>query len=353
MNVLLCTVFINIFGNALALRGPAGSMIRAITGMVEEQHQILASFLLTIVFFIVMCISMFFLVMDHTMAWTSSVTMLLCLYITYSYTLRIYNRFQISAASADWRAVDDELEELDPSLMVSATIDDVKKSLKAPLTNPTGSTTTYTGPTKKAKSKSVFRPPSKFFFGLYGKASTEKYNPNPGLTSAMLSSSQTSGGYVPPTVLYTGPGGDNFSDVNSKVESTELQRNFWSSSSNSRAMGAYLSYYQTSQSSTYLFKGDPWSLRYFVIKGSVMFFYKDKASFKDAPGQPINKRGIDLDGYTLKRDAEPPSFVFQIVVEDPEDNRRDWQFRCDTNDQYDRWVSMLKRVLEDRATVNA
>ena len=50
MHVLICTVFISVYGQGLALRGPTGSMIKAVEGMVIEQNSIVTHFNLTIIF---------------------------------------------------------------------------------------------------------------------------------------------------------------------------------------------------------------------------------------------------------------------------------------------------------------
>lgn len=362
MNVLLSTVFINIFGHGLALRGPGGSMVRAIAGMVEEQYQILASFLLCIVFYSLMVIGMFFQVMDGTLAPICVTLLVVCLYVSYHYTLRIYNRFQIPEKSADWRNNDeDEFEELDPTLKVNTAIEETRKSLQAPLTNPsstqTGSGVTYTTNKKptKNKNKSFFQPPSKLFFGLYGnKRAKGNQQSRSGLTPQDLGTkTDQPTGYVPPVVDDTFGNGDDFSDVNSKIESTELRNTVFRSSATNRAIGHYLSYHQASQTSSIsLFSSDQWQRRYFVIKGSVMFYYHNKQAFQDKPGQPINKRGIDLEGYTVKHNVQDSStavstYLFQLVIEDFEDNRRDWQFRADTQDEYGRWISLLTNAIKD------
>jgi hypothetical protein len=48
---LLSTIFMTVYGQGLALRGPVGSMVRAIEGLVAEQHAVLVSFVVTIIVF--------------------------------------------------------------------------------------------------------------------------------------------------------------------------------------------------------------------------------------------------------------------------------------------------------------
>jgi hypothetical protein len=49
MHVLICTVFISIYGQGFALRGPTGSMAKAVEGMVQEQEQIITAFVIAVV----------------------------------------------------------------------------------------------------------------------------------------------------------------------------------------------------------------------------------------------------------------------------------------------------------------
>ena len=58
MHVFICTIFISVFGQGLALRGPVGSMVRAVEGMVVEQQQVLVSFVIAMFFFALQAIGM-------------------------------------------------------------------------------------------------------------------------------------------------------------------------------------------------------------------------------------------------------------------------------------------------------
>ena len=56
VQVLVCTIFISVFGQGLALRGPLGSMVRAVEGMIVEQEQVVFFFCLSIFSFGFQCI---------------------------------------------------------------------------------------------------------------------------------------------------------------------------------------------------------------------------------------------------------------------------------------------------------
>lgn len=127
MHVLLCTVFINVFGQGLALRGPLGSMVQAVEGMVIEQHQVLLSFIITTIFFGFNCIGMYWIMMDQKSAIAASVITLIGMYLWYHYCLRIYNRFNWNETAKDvWEektrgedGLDDMADEPEPSAVLS------------------------------------------------------------------------------------------------------------------------------------------------------------------------------------------------------------------------------------------
>jgi hypothetical protein len=99
LHVVLTTTFINIFGPGLALRGPAGSMVRAVEGMNKEKDAIFVAFFISVILFQVGTVAAAFLVMSSSAAWTSMVLCLGGLYVWYIYCLRIYNRFKVCPLS--------------------------------------------------------------------------------------------------------------------------------------------------------------------------------------------------------------------------------------------------------------
>ena len=93
MHLLICTILCSVFGQGLALRGPIGSMVNAITGMVEEQRSIVNFFGLLCVTFNLSLIGLFGMLLDQNNAICMSIIFSLGLYMWYHYSLRIYNRF--------------------------------------------------------------------------------------------------------------------------------------------------------------------------------------------------------------------------------------------------------------------
>lgn len=90
-------MFLTVYAPGLALRGPVGSMNRAVIGMKIEQDTMLQCYVCLIISFAFSIMSSFWLVMKTEAAWTSTVIFLLQSLGWYHYTLRIYNRFKFDA----------------------------------------------------------------------------------------------------------------------------------------------------------------------------------------------------------------------------------------------------------------
>ena len=103
---LFSTMLCNVFGPGLALRGPLGSMVKAVNGMFDEQHAILYSFVLSIVAFAIMMTVYFWMVMTTIGAATGTIIVFLSSFVWYHYCVRIVNRFQWNEPAISWSKAD-------------------------------------------------------------------------------------------------------------------------------------------------------------------------------------------------------------------------------------------------------
>ena len=101
-------MFLTVYGPGLALRGPLGSMSRAVDGMKIEQSSMLNSYVWLIITFALSILASFWLVMKLEAAIVSSILFCIQAGGWYHYTLRIYNRFKFDAVDAG--TFDDENE---------------------------------------------------------------------------------------------------------------------------------------------------------------------------------------------------------------------------------------------------
>lgn len=101
--------------------------------MIVEQMQIVVSFIITVIFFSFQEIGIFFIVMDQPYAIVCTLIILIGLRVTYSYTLRIYNRFYWTGSTAHWvrkKKATSEFEELESDNDIDPT-DKLQEDLNA------------------------------------------------------------------------------------------------------------------------------------------------------------------------------------------------------------------------------
>ncbi len=88
-----------------------------------------------------------------------------------------------------------------------------------------------------------------------------------------------------------------------------------------------------------------WKRRYVILKDNYIFFYRSRREFSLNPTKPMNKRPIDLEGYTLVGGAAKPPYAISLAPIDPEDFRKIWKFRCDTLAEFNRWIEALMTAI--------
>jgi PH domain len=115
LHCILTTVYCTVYGAGLALRGPIGSMVKAVDGMVAEQDGILVSFIICLLSFAMACLGYFWVIMTVEAAVISTFVMLIGLYYWSSHGLRIYNKFKWEDTGTSWADLSDD-EETEPLL---------------------------------------------------------------------------------------------------------------------------------------------------------------------------------------------------------------------------------------------
>lgn len=112
MDILVSSIILNVYGQGYALRGPSGSLIKAVNRMVVEQRKIMISFTISIVSFAFSNFSAYFIVMEYPAAVVCAVVTFLGVAFWHHYTVRIYNRFK-------WNDfMEDSIENNDPATML-------------------------------------------------------------------------------------------------------------------------------------------------------------------------------------------------------------------------------------------
>lgn len=302
IHCLVCTIFLEVFGQGLALRGPLGSMVRAVEGMIVEQKAIVLGFIFTIFMFGLQCIGMYWIMMDQTCAIIASIITFIAIFFWYQYALRLYNRFNWNESKVDWDEEDRDKHiggEKDPF----AKLDELDPSVLNKMHN-RGQKGGRTG------SRSV-----NFAAGSSNSAADlmAAHNNNDNASVHSVSTNALSGL-------------ESLMSADSKYFETS---------------GGYLSLKTNAT-----FARDPWQRKYFVVYNQLIYYYQDKRAFQLEPGKPINRRPIDVEGYTLIAGAVEPPYMISLVPMDPEDIRKTWKFRCDTINEFNNWIEIFTRALQ-------
>jgi len=94
-HVMITTALITVYGPGLALRGPIGSMKKAVDGMYYEQGIILFSTVAAIFCLSMELLTIFVIEMFIEEAWASSILFIVSMFFWYKSCMRIYNNFKI------------------------------------------------------------------------------------------------------------------------------------------------------------------------------------------------------------------------------------------------------------------
>jgi hypothetical protein len=100
---LLVSLYLTVFGQGLALRGPAGSMIKAINAFNYYQKHVLLSFTLNIFFLGISTICQFYVFMTIWGAHICAVLMVIGMSVWWIFCLQVFNRFKYVEDVPGWR----------------------------------------------------------------------------------------------------------------------------------------------------------------------------------------------------------------------------------------------------------
>jgi hypothetical protein len=305
MQVLLGSTFMGVYGQGLALRGPLGSMISTIDGMIYEQKQTLISFVVAMISFVVSEACMFFIVMDLNCAVICSFIILLGGVYTYRVSLRIYNRFKFKShldfdETVDKKKVLDQLDRLPNEHLIDESNND------------------FVVPADLSSNISI-----SINDANEGKKKKDKQNKEDNGTTVINIKN------------------DVENDNNNSIMSNKQNKNVIGH------IGGYITMKKNGK--TFLNFNEPWERRYFLLRGSHIFYYKDKRAYELDPSKPMNSRPIELEGYSLVAGAvkEPP-YLITLIPTDAEDIRKSWKFRCDTLHEFNDWIEKFSHALQNR-----
>jgi hypothetical protein len=340
VHCLVCTVFGSVFGGGLALRGPPGSMVRAIKGMIAEQEQIFIAFNITIFSFGLQLIGMYFIMMGIASAIATSIITGIFMIFWYRYGLRLYNRFSWSGITVDWLGEEGDegeknpTDELNPDLVkeIQGKTDKYNQTKGKSINDYQKPKTTLSLSSKKENQSSPASRP-----GSTRGGGTEIGSPADDSKSVYSSASKQfeedlESAYAASAHLKT----SSLTGSESKQSAHDIVL-----ATHGLTFGSYISLQERGK-----FTEVVWKRRYLTLNGYTLFYYKDKRAYEVEPDKPINKRPINLEGYTLVAGSSQAPYPITLVPYDPEDIRKEWKFRCDTNGEFEKWIQMFSIAIQ-------
>ncbi len=244
------------------------------------------------IFFVFQEASMFMVVMDEIPGYNSVAIVMLSGVFTYMYCQRIYNRFYFDKETVEWN------DDPNPVADFNELLPDSDAAVAA-LSNDT---------------KPLSTPPPRM-----------RYTPPPSAPLAVIHEEQDGLSTVGTELLL-----QSKSAIPTPLATAVLNR-----------MEGYLAVKSNKR-----FTADPWDRRYFVLVGTSIFYYQDKKAFQRSPAEPLNRRAIDLEGYTLIAGTTEAPYKISLVPTDSDDIRKAWKFRCDTLNEFNNWIEKFDRALK-------
>lgn len=314
---MITAVFVSVFAQGLALRGPLGSMVRSIEGMIEEQQVIFWSFNSVIFFLAWQQIGMYFIMMDQTSAWICGAITIVAMVSWYWYALHLYNRFSWTSAELKWkddekssekdnRAPEEDDDEVDPITRLERALNRNKTqgaSGSSNLENSINSRSTNSSPVKILKEIIATK-------SVHGEDDdAEETDGNEG-SGAQVSTEDAVTGYLSLRI----PGNRSF--FSGLVGRSNKE------------------------------SGSQWKRRYFLIRGTRVYYYENNRAYEQDPQKPLNHRPISLEGYTMIAGARQAPYYISLVPADSEDERKAWKFRCDTFSEFENWTNHFVEALK-------
>lgn len=309
----------SVYGQGLAIRGDVGSMVRALNGMIISQQNVLISFVISVFTFMICSIGMYFIPYNRKAATISGSIILAGIVVTYSFCLRIYNRFkfqqidpndrmEFNDAKENKRRIDDDDDGIPLELKQKYLSNDISKESNDSLEIDVRSVSTASRASSSSPKK--LKLPHKLFSSKFSRRSSNESKKEVNITVLP---------WIDTSIVYEG------------YLCTDMQPDRKSSS---------------------FFTSKPKSLkfveRYLVLRSdNCLYCYSSHDSFKNKPYElfnriPVDLRGLHLEVPNIKR--PPFKLLFKQEVIDFQNIKKPIEFQCNSMQEASRWIDAFNSL---------
>lgn len=288
IHVMLCSSFITVYGQGLALRGPVGSLSKALYGMHIEHYHVLTVYIICIVSFGCAMIGVYFAVMEQDSAIVCTCLTASAMYFWYKYVLRIYNRFRLrSKDKVIWMHSDDYTD----------SGSQISRNKLLLLNSETTDADSSDSPRSLVMSPNDQQ--SSFFSNVFGKK------------------------------------------INKKIDrprlSTEVEKD--------PSLRQNLNVIQEGYASVLLNK--KWTRVFVVLNNQLIHLYEDRKAFERDPTSMLKKTAFDIEGYRINNLVNNiDNLLIELVPDDEEDEHPPFSIKCDSSAELMMWHESFLLALQ-------
>lgn len=328
MHILLNAVFLSVFGQGLALRGPLGSMKQAVEGMASGQSAILITFVVASIFFGFNVTFMYWHIMEYPAAVLCNLIVFAGMAICYRSILRIYNKFKVPEGSDNMTWDEDAMT--DNKTRRSSGIS--RRSY------------TNVNPMKTVRNSDFF---------IVKESLVDKHN------EERLSQRKERNSWKKRTFAERWALSRHMKDPNDLENATAIHK----------VANKSVDIPSLSHSGLITMNvNEIWKKVFVVIKDSNVSFYNDKISHDKYPSKMIRGgKAVDLEDYIVRVNSEEPPYYFVVSSNNDSSSasapskgatNKSLEFLCDSLKEAKIWIGSFKkainiaRMVEERNVYN-
>jgi exosortase/archaeosortase len=293
-----------VYGLGLALKGPLGSMIRAIKGMVKASKIVYMTFIVTMIGFGITNCATFWMVAFTEIAAASTAIFVVFLFAIAYHCVEITERFY-------WKELDDSGTDVDNDLIERMSTVDKRASYEAPNRS-----------MKSARDKKQFALSPK-----------EEHMQDPLVEHGHL---EPVGTEVDDDRHWHDPTLHLDDDADVYYEGFLSVKETHSSGKSLLSFGSH---------------GAGWERHFFVLTTHYMWYYADKDAYDRAPERPVKTRPIDIHQFNIKQvtgvklhfnfEAKEAATSNAASKEEGSLRLKNWEFKSDTYAEFVEWLQVL------------